>query len=126
MTFSFQAPDDLEENYYKAVFTIEGKEYPVYFFVEGAKISVNASLDKTFYTLGENATLTLTVTNLRNMNLSLFSRIKLGDYDVIEYYNLTALRTKTLTFSMPVVFDAGKLLYTVYMSSGRALYINAL
>jgi hypothetical protein len=126
VTFTFQVPNDLEENYYKVVFTIEGKEYQVKFFVEGAKIAVNASLDKTFYNEGENATLTLTFGNLRNMNLSLFSRVKLADYDTVEYFNLTALGTKTLIFSVPVVFDAGKLLYTVYMLSGRALYINAL
>ncbi len=126
--FSFLVPDDLEEKYYKAIFELEGEEYEVKFLVQGIKIAVNATLDKRLYEEGENATLTLTVENLRNTNLTLFSRVNLGIYDAVTYFNLSSLETKKLNFSVPVIFDAGKMLYTVYLAppSGRALYINAM
>jgi len=126
VTFTFHVPDDLEEKYYKAIFEVDEKDYEVRFFVEGAKIAVNATLDKCLYSEGENATLTLAVENLRDMNLTLFARVKLADYDAIRYFNLTGYEAQALTFSVPAVFDAGKMLYSVYMDSGRALYINAL
>jgi hypothetical protein len=126
VSFNFEVPDDLEEKYYKAIFEIEGEKHEVKFFVLGAKVAVNASLDKQLYEEGENATLTLTVENLRDMNLTLFSTVALGDYNTIEYFNLSSYETKELTFSVPVTFDYGKMLYAVYLTSGRALYINAL
>jgi hypothetical protein len=126
ISFSFEVPDDLVEKYYKAIFEIEGEKYEVKFFVPGAKIAVNASLDKQLYEEGENATLTLGVENLRDMNLTLFSRVALGGYEAIEYFNLTSYEIKTLKFSVPVLFDVGKLSYSIYTTSGRALYINAL
>jgi hypothetical protein len=126
ISFSFEVPDDLEEKYYKAIFEIAGKKYEVKFFVQGVKIAVNAWLDKKLYEEGENSTLTLRIDNLREMNLTLFSRVVLGGYEAIEYFNLSSYETKELTFVVPVVFDAGKLSYSIYMTSGRALYINAL
>ena len=126
VSFNFKVPDDLEEKYYKAIFEIEGEKHEVKFFALGAKVAVHASLDKQLYEEGENATLTLTVENLRDMNLTLFSTVALGDYSIVEYFNLSSYETKELTFSVPVTFDYGKMLYTVYLTSGRALYINAL
>jgi len=126
ISFSFEVPDDLEEKYYKAIFEIGGKKYEVKFFVQGIKIAVNAWLDKKLYEEGENATLILRIDNLREMNLTLFSRVVLGGYEAIKYFNLSSYETKELTFCVPVVFDAGKLSYSIYMTSGRALYINAL
>jgi hypothetical protein len=41
-------------------------------------------------------------------------------------FNLTSLGTATLTFTVPVTFDVGKLRYAIYLASGRALYLNGL
>ncbi|MGB9853552.1 MAG: NosD domain-containing protein [Candidatus Bathyarchaeales archaeon] len=126
ISFTFKVPEDLEEKYYKAFFEIEGEKYEVKFFVLGAKIAVNASLDKQLYEEGENATLTLNIENLRDMNLTLFSRVVFAGYELIQYFNLTSYEIKNLNFSVPIVFNAGKLSYSIYLTSGRALYINAL
>jgi parallel beta-helix repeat protein len=126
MTFSLLIPDDVQEKAYKMYFEINGKIYKTTFSVQGAKISVTAQLDKILYEAGDNANLTLTVQNLRSTDLTLFSRVKLGSHESVIYYNLTGSETRTLSFIIPVTFDAGKLLYTIYMTSGRSLYINSL
>lgn len=125
MTFAFMLPDDVEEKNYKLYLDLNGEQYETAFFMEGAKISVTGMLDKPFYREGENATFTLEVENQRDMNLTLFTRVKLGEYDVTVYFNLTGFQNKTLFFSVPVVFNSEKLLYTVYLASGRSLYINS-
>jgi len=126
LSFSFIIPDDLEEKYYKGIYELNGKKGEIRFFVQGAKIAVSASLDKTFYVEGETATLTLNVMNERNLDLSLFSRVKFNGYDNVVHFNLTGLSSKSLSFSFPVRFTGVKILYTIYTSSGRALYINAM
>ena len=125
MTFSIAIPDDIEEKNYAMFFKLDGHAYETSFHVLGARIAVNARLDKQLYVEGENATLTLTIQNLKDFNVPLFSRIRLGNYDAVLNFNLTGLETKEQNFSVPIAFDAGKLLYTVYVNTGRALYINS-
>ena len=127
ISFYFIMPDDLEEKSYKAFYEVngEGGEFP--FFVQGANITVNASLDNTLYEENDTAVLTLNVENNRNMNLSLFSRVKFNEYENVTQFNLTGLGSKILTFNVPVKFGGdNKMLYTVYTDSGRALYINSI
>jgi len=57
----------------------------------------------------------------------LYSRVKFNEYDNVSYFNLTGLDSETLTFNVPVQFTGdNKMLYTVYMDSGRSLYINSI
>jgi len=127
ISFNLTIPDDLEEKNYKGIYEIDGKRADFTFFVQGANISVDASLDKHLYVEGETAILTLNVINERNTDLSLYSRVKFNEYDNVSYFNLTGLDSETLTFNVPVQFTGdNKMLYTVYMDSGRSLYINSI
>jgi len=127
ISFDLTIPDDLEQKNYKGIYEIDGKRAEFTFFVQGANISVDASLDKHLYVQGETAILTLNVANERNMDLSLYSRVKFNEYDNVSYFNLTGLNSETLTFNVPVQFTGdNKMLYTVYMDSGRSLYINSI
>jgi parallel beta-helix repeat protein len=127
ISFNLTIPDDLEEKNYKGIYELDGKRDEFRFFVQGAKISVEASLDKPLYEEGETAILTLNVDNERNMDLSLYSRVKFNEYDSVQNFTLPGLGSKTLTFNVPVNFTGdNKMLYTVYMDSGRSLYINSI
>jgi len=127
MSFNFTIPDDLEEKSYKGFYELDGEREEFTFFVQGANISVSASLNKKVYQAGETALFTMTVTNNRNRDLSLYSRVKFNEYDNVTYFNLTGLENETLTFMVPVNFtDDNKLLYSVYMDTGRSLYINSM
>jgi parallel beta-helix repeat protein len=125
VTVTVQAPDDVEEGTYALVYTLNGQRYATTCTILGAKIAVSAALDRALYAAGANATLTLTVTNLRAMNLSLYARVNLNATDHLRPFNLTEYASTTLSVTLPVAFGS-KLLYTVYHSTGRALYINAL
>ena len=46
-------------------------------------------MDKRLYSPGENVSLALTVDNLGDLNLTLFSRVRHGDYDTITFFNVT-------------------------------------
>jgi thiol-disulfide isomerase/thioredoxin/PKD repeat protein len=130
-SFDFAVPDDLEENDYTAYFEINGEQYSVVFSVQGPKVAVDASLDKNLYVQGDTAALTLDVRNISAFDLDLFARVQLGDYEAIEEFSLSANTSTsgtdiTLPFDVPVDFDSGKLFFGIYMTSGRALHLNAL
>jgi hypothetical protein len=125
VTVTVQAPDDVEEGTYALEYALNGKRYATTCTILGAKIAVSATLDRALYDAGANATLTLTVTNLRAMNLSLYARVNLNATDHLRPFNLTGFASTTLHVTLPVVFGS-KLLYTVYHATGRSLYINAL
>lgn len=124
ISFSFIISDDLEEKSYKGIYELEGERGEFAFFVQGAKISVNASLDKNLYEEGETASFILEVTNECPFDLSLYARVQLGDYEEMKHFNLTDF--ETLQFDVPVHFNGQKLFYGIYMESGRALYLNAM
>jgi hypothetical protein len=127
MSFNFTIPDDLEEKSYKGIYELDGKRDEFTFFVQGANISVDASLDKNLYEEGESAILMLNVDNECNIDLNLYSRVKFNGYDNVTYFNLTGFGSETLSFNIPVTFTGdNKILYTVYMDSGRSLYINSM
>jgi hypothetical protein len=126
LSFSFILPDDLEEKSYKFLYGFNGDMQEGSFFVKGANISVEAVLDKPLYNEGDTAVLTLLVRNNRDFDLPLFSRVKFNDYDNITYFNLSGSGSETLTFEVPVHFTGDKIFYSVYMASGRSLYINSM
>ena len=124
ISFSFTIPDDLEEKRYKGIYELDGEREEFAFFVQGAKISVDASLDKPLYEEGETAIFTLTVINERGFDLSLKARAQLGEYEQVKHFNLTDL--ESLIFNVPISFNGQKLFYGIYMGSGRALYLNSM
>ncbi|MGA8849840.1 MAG: thioredoxin domain-containing protein [Dehalococcoidia bacterium] len=124
ISFDFTVADDLEEKEYKAIYELDGVRDEFTFFVQGAKVSVNAALDKALYEEGETAILTLTVTNECDFDLSLYVRVKLDEYEEVRTFDL--VDSETLVFNVPVTFNGNKLFYGIYMESGRALYLNSI
>jgi chitodextrinase len=122
---SFLIPEDIAEDNYPLYLTVDGTTYETHFLVQGIKLIVSAALDKRLQAQNDTAVFTLSIQNLQDFEVTLFSRVKLGDYDNVISFSLTASETKTLEFSVPITFDAGKLLYSVYSSSGRSVYINS-
>jgi parallel beta-helix repeat protein len=127
ITFPILLPDDVEEKSYKMFFELNGEMCNTTFIVQGAKITVEAGLDKKFYSEGENAVLALNITNERENDLELFARVQFNGYENVTYFNLTGNSLESLKFSVPVNFTGDrKMLYSIYMSSGRSLYINSI
>jgi hypothetical protein len=126
LRFSFILPDDLEEKSYRMFYGFNGDMQEGSFFVKGANISVEAALDKPLYNEGDTVVLTLLVKNNRDFDLPLFSRVKFNDYDNITYFNLSGSGSDSLSFNVPVHFTGDKIFYSVYMASGRSLYINSM
>jgi PGF-pre-PGF domain-containing protein len=93
--------------------------------IKGIKIAVSAKLDKKFYKEGENVTLTLTVKNLNDLNLTLFAKAKLGFEEDVEYFSLNGYETKDITLSVPFSEEDNKIMFGVYYGEGKALYLNA-
>jgi len=125
VTFSSLIPEDVAENNYTLYAKIDGKTYETHFLVQGIRLAIGAALDKRLQVEGDIGVFTLSIQNLQDFEVTLFSRVKLGDYDNVTSFSLAASETRTLEFSVPVAFDAGKLLYSVYSSSGRSVYINS-
>jgi hypothetical protein len=126
VNFKFVVPDDLAESEYDVYFTVMGQRYQERIKVTGMKIDVFASLDRKMYLENDTAVLTLNVANLKEFGNSLFSRVKYNGFDESRPFNISALGNATLVFSVPVTGQAGdKLFYSVYASSGRALYVSS-
>ncbi len=127
ISFNVTIPDDLEEKSYKGIYVLDGTRSEFTFFVQGANISVDASLDKSMYAEGGTAVLTLELTNECRLDLDLYSRVKFNEFDSVQNFTLSGSGTETLVFYVPANFSGdNKVLYTVYMDSGRALYINSI
>ncbi len=127
--FTIPIPDDLPEGSFDLYYALNDVRNKTKIFVYGSKIAVTAVLDKRFYSEGENATLAITVENLRNQNLTLFSTVGYEVSRETQFFNLSSFGAEYLTFEVPVQFldqPSRKVLYTVYTASGRALYINSL
>jgi thiol-disulfide isomerase/thioredoxin len=128
ISFNSTISDDLEEKSYKGFYVLDGTRDEFTFFVQGANISVDASLlDRSMYAEGDTAALTLELTNECELDLDLYSRVKFNEYDSVQNFTLSGFGTETLIFYVPANFTGdNKILYTVYMASGRALYINSI
>ena len=127
ITFEFKVPDDVENGTYRATYTFNGLEGFIEFEIAGNLVEVKAKLDKSSYVEGENATLKIEVTNPTSRTLDLFSRVKFNEYDEIKEFNLPAHSSEILEFSVPISFEGdNRIFYSVYTSTGRALYINSI
>ncbi|GEM_PF-3408789 len=128
-------PDDLESGEIKAQYELNGSRGEFPFFIEGAKISVEAFLNgqtafeepDCFGEEGDLASLTLEITNDSGFELQLYGRAQLNDFEeVTETFTLLPGETEQLSFDVPVAFTGNKLFYGVYLDSGRSLHLNAL
>jgi len=125
VTYQFTVPEDLDERSDVAWFEVGDTRVEIPFDVPGAKVSVEAQLDKTYYAEGENAGLTLIVTSECGFEIRGELRVQLSDFVETRALNLSAGGTATEHFQVPVVFDGNKLLFGVYQASGRSIYLDS-
>ena len=126
ITFQIEVPDDVESGVYRATYIFNDVERFIEFEILGISVDVRAFLDKEAYYEGENATLTLDVTNPTSEDLDLFAFVRLGEYEESKDFSLSPGETKLLTFSVPISFKEDRIHYSVYSSGERALYINSI
>ena len=135
VTFRFVLPEDIETKDYYADYRLQSgvrsqksgviEEGTVRYHVEGVSITVNATLDKPYYTEGDTAHLTIEVTSQAPGVRSLLARVHYGDYEQEQAFELSG--TATLTFDIPLPEITGeKLFYGIYHESGRSIHLNSL
>ncbi|GEM_PF-2225692 len=135
VTFRFVLPEDIETKDYYADYRLQSgvrsqksgviEEGTVRYHVEGVSITVNATLDKAYYSEGDTAQLTIEVTSQAPGVRSLLARVHYGDYEQEQAFELSG--TQTLTFDIPLPEITGeKLFYGIYHETGRSIYLNSL
>jgi hypothetical protein len=132
LVFHFMPPTDLEEKDYTAAYTFKkhgagsGEQGIVKYHLAGIKLSVQASLDKETYAVGDTANLTLTVTNQGpGASPNLFARVIYSGYEDKQTFTLSG--GQTLSFAVPLTQITGqKLFYGIYHESGRSIHLNTL
>jgi Skp family chaperone for outer membrane proteins len=132
-SFSFKAPDDLPEGNYRMYYGLEENELnESSFYLEGANVTVTSWLDRRSYLPGENATLTMQVSNNGNHTLDLYSRVKYVDFEDIHDFTVDGGNNSTFSVDIPISETDKKVFISVYLNapeggedSGRSLYINS-
>jgi hypothetical protein len=126
VAFTFKMPEDaLEADHQEVYFEIvDGPRQRMLVPIRGARITVQATLDKLTYSAGDTAVLHLHIDKVAGGPISVFTRAQIGDQSHVS-------TAKELSDSIDVehtlmIGEAhGKMAFGVYMSTGRALYLNA-
>ncbi len=126
VSFSVVLPDDLEEKAYPATVYLNGEATEFKYGLQGIKVSVDASLDKEIYEVGDTAYLTLNIQNeSTSSSYNLVARAKTNGYEVEKEFALVG--NSSLTLELPVTEKGERLVnYGIYAKSGRAIYLNTL
>ncbi len=143
IAFSFMLPEDIEEKDYFADYALTAGDSPdstalqagksgtvpvkgqVKYHVSGINLSVNATLDKQKYNVGDTAHLQVQVSSSQPESLNLFARVNYAGYESQQAFALTS--ASILTFDIPLTeITGGKLFYGVYHESGRSIHLNSL
>jgi sugar lactone lactonase YvrE len=133
LMFGFVLPDDLEEKDYFADWALMSGDGEIMasgqvkYHLAGINISVDASLNKKSYNTGENAVLSISVSDLSRaaLPLDLFARVNYAGYNAEQAFTLE--ENSTLIFDVPISEITGeKLFYGIYHESGRSIYLNSL
>jgi len=124
-TFTFLIPDDLPEKEYKAILEFNGETIEIPFRVQGIKIAVSASLDKTLYNIGDIALLTLDITNEGGLEADMWSWGKSDGNE--DYQEFTLTDHQVIELTLPIDESTqDKIFYGIYLASGRAVYLNSI
>ncbi|MGA2955857.1 MAG: CARDB domain-containing protein [Thermodesulfobacteriota bacterium] len=127
LDFAFLLPADLEEKDYFVDYELKGGERgQVKYHLAGINLAVSASLDKAFYSEGETARLSLSVSPSAGQPLlNLFARVNYPGYESKQPLALNG--PQALLFDVPLPEITGeKLFYGIYHESGRSIYLNSL
>jgi len=131
LTFALQTAGDLEEKDYVATWRLKAagstvSEGVTTYRLAGLNLTVTASLDKTRYTPGDSAILTLNVTRQDlGAPANLFARANYNGYNGKQLFILSG--SQTLVFNVPLEKITGeKLFYGIYAESGRSIHLNTI
>jgi len=129
LSFAFLVPYDLPQGDYVGKYSLaqEGAPLPLQgefrFNVQGIDIDVEAQLDKSTYTEGETALLTLTITNNSQTSIDLFAKVNYRDYEGEQSFFLET--SSLLDFSIPLPeITEEKVFYGIYHRDGRGIHLN--
>ncbi|HVP79336.1 MAG TPA: PKD domain-containing protein [Thermodesulfobacteriota bacterium] len=130
VTFGFMLPEDLEEKDYfadyelKASTVSEVSKGQIKYHLAGINLSVNATLDKPYYTEGETAHLTINIQSPNSNPQNLFARANYAGYEPQQTFTLSG--NQVLIFDIPLPKITGeKLFYGIYHESGRSIHLNS-
>ncbi len=134
ISFSFMLPEDLEEKDYFADYELKVTSSQqsvakgqVKYHLAGINLNVSAMLDKQYYSEGETAHLTITVSTLNSQlsALNLFARVNYNGYENQQSFTLNGSRTLTFDISLTQI-TGEKLFYGIYSESGRSIHLNSI
>jgi len=130
VTFGFMLPQDLEEKDYFADYELKASaasgvsKGQVKYHLAGISLNANASLDKSYYTEGETAHLTINIQSPNSNPQNLFARVNYAGYEPQQTFTLSG--NQVLIFDIPLPKITGeKLFYGIYHESGRSIYLNS-
>ncbi|MDJ0838775.1 MAG: carboxypeptidase regulatory-like domain-containing protein [Acidobacteriota bacterium] len=126
LDFAVPVPEDyLESANQEAVFLLDGLQRFVSLRVKGLRIVAEASLDRTHYSPGETAKLSIDLRNTAAAPISIFAVVRF--HGSVQRSQIVSLQKETrLEFSIPVTDNRGKLFYGIYTDTSRALVLDTL
>ena len=124
LSFEFTVPDDYETGKYYAEYDLDNTLGGYDFMVDGKEINVSVSLDKEEYAIGENAILTLELSNIHTGNpLDLFAWVSNGTFE--DQIDFTLVDNKTIVFEVPITSENDyKITYGINLNTGKSLYLS--
>lgn len=125
ITFNFTMEDDLAAKEYSACLYLAGNLTEIPFVVGGVDVGVSGSLDKSLYTIGDTAALTLAITSSSKQPTDMIARMISGDFEDSVAFTLDG--NSIISFSMPITENTpNKLIYGVYFADGRSVQLDSL
>lgn len=132
--FLIAVPADIEDGDYPAAYSLASTTQPsemlvsgrFSYHVSGAKIGVNAYLDRRTYSPGDTAVLTLAISpQTAVLGQAAFVRVKYADFEAQQSFVIDGPRT--LSFNVPLPQITGEaLFYGIYFDTGRSLYLSSI
>ncbi len=130
--FNMAMPSDLEAKDYFADYELKTGDTQlsitkgqIKYHLAGINLSVNASLDKQTYAVGDAAHLTISIQSASSTAQPLFARVNYAGFENQQTFTLNG--STTLTFDIPLSQITGeKLFYGIYHESGRSIHLNSL
>lgn len=126
-----EAPFDLPSGNYPFHYTLSGSGIPggavkgiLNVKVNGLTFDVNAALDRSLYSQGETATLTLTITCSGSSTIPLEAVVNWGGFNERRKFTLST-GSSTLNFDIPLDQEREeKIFYGIYHDGGKGIHLN--
>jgi alpha-tubulin suppressor-like RCC1 family protein len=120
-----QIPDDYPAGDYSIEVLLNGAKFIIPFTVNGIRVSIEHSLDKTIYVIGDTATLTLEIVNEGDIFPEVYAKAASNDDN--DRVDFTLSDTNIVTLRIPVSEkSSSRIGYGLYQSGGRAIHLNTL